>query len=206
MGRRRDVADGRSTVTTVMTQTGDPSERFPRLNVAFERLLGRSVAPVLSMVPVAESPSTPAVVARGIEPVHGDRALLAARLSELVAGGYSVTVCAEGAGSASRLANVLAEEGMVVPVVDAEDRRRQRGAGPTCRAPACGSWWPRSSGAWWCRRPRWPSWPRPTSPDAVVPIVPPGPGPGPPTGSSTTWPRATTSSIASTAWPATRAW
>jgi len=95
----------------------DPSERFPRLNVAYERLLGRSAAPVLSMVPVADSPSTPAVVARGMEPVHGDRALLAARLSELVAGGYSVTVCAEGAGSASRLAAVLAEEGMVVPIV-----------------------------------------------------------------------------------------
>jgi transcription-repair coupling factor (superfamily II helicase) len=95
----------------------DPAERFPRLNVAFERLLGRSVAPVLSMVPVAESPSTPAVVARGIEPVHGDRALLAARLSELVAGGYSVTVCAEGQGSATRLAAVLAEEGMIVPIV-----------------------------------------------------------------------------------------
>ena len=65
----------------------DPSERFPRLNVAYERLLGRSAAPVLSMVPVADSPSMPGVVARGIEPVHGDRALLAARLSELVAGG-----------------------------------------------------------------------------------------------------------------------
>ncbi|MDR3651211.1 MAG: transcription-repair coupling factor, partial [Acidimicrobiales bacterium] len=93
----------------------DPSQRFPRLNVPYERLLQGSAAPVLSMVPVADSPATPAVVARAVEPVHGDRALLAARLSELVAGGYSVTVCAEGAGSASRLAAVLAEEGMVVP-------------------------------------------------------------------------------------------
>jgi transcription-repair coupling factor (superfamily II helicase) len=99
----------------------DPSERFPRLNVAYERLLARSAAPVLSMVPVADSPSTPGVVARGIEPVHGDRALLAARLTELVAGGYSVTVCAEGPGSASRLAAVLAEEGMVVPIVPVGD-------------------------------------------------------------------------------------
>jgi transcription-repair coupling factor (superfamily II helicase) len=99
----------------------DPSERFPRLNVAYERLLARSAAPVLSMVPVADSPSTPAVVARGIEPVHGDRVLLAARLTELVAAGYSVTVCAEGAGSATRLAAVLAEEGMVVPIVPVDD-------------------------------------------------------------------------------------
>ena len=52
---------------------------------------------------------------------------------------------------------------------------------------------PARAGRAWCRRPRWRSWPRPTSPDAVGPIAPPGPGPGPPTGSSTTWPRATTS-------------
>ena len=111
----------------------DPSARFPRLNVAYERLLGRSAAPVLSMVPVADSPSTPGFVARGIEPVHGDRALLAARLSELVAGGYSVTVCAEGAGSASRLAAVLAEEGMVVPIVPLGDGDRPSGAGDGSR-------------------------------------------------------------------------
>ena len=118
-------------------EDADPSERFPRLNVAFERLLGRSVAPVLSMVPVAESPSTPAVVARRIEPVHGDRALLAARLSELMSSGYSVTVCAEGAGSASRLANVLAEEGMVVPVVafDAAAADGDTGPGPDLSRP-----------------------------------------------------------------------
>jgi transcription-repair coupling factor (superfamily II helicase) len=96
-------------------------ERFPRLNVPYERLLGVSAAPVLSMVPVADSPSTPAVAARGFEPVHGDRARLAARLSELVAGGYSVTVCAEGAGSAARLAAVLAEEGMLVTVLPTGD-------------------------------------------------------------------------------------
>ncbi len=101
-------------------EAADPSQHFPRLNVAYERLLGESAAPVLSMVPVADSPSTPAIAARGFEPVHGDRALLAARLMELVSGGYSVTVCAEGEGSAARLAAVLAEEGMVVPVVGEE--------------------------------------------------------------------------------------
>jgi len=106
----------------------DPSARFPRLNVAYERLLGGSEAPVLSMVPVADSPSTSGVVARGVEPVHGDRALLAARLSELVAGGYSVTVCAEGTASAARLATVLAEEGMAVPVVPVGDGDGSPGA------------------------------------------------------------------------------
>jgi transcription-repair coupling factor (superfamily II helicase) len=113
----------------------DPSERFPRLNVAYDRLLARCPAPVLSMVPVADSPSTPAIVARRIEPVHGDRALLAARLSELLAAGYSVTVCAEGAGSAARLAAVLAEEGMVVPIVPGADGQGAAGDGPDLGRP-----------------------------------------------------------------------
>ena len=56
------------------------------------------------------------------------------------------------------------------------------------------------------RRPRWPCWPRPTSPAGAAPTARPGPGPGPSTGSSTTWPRATTSCTASTGWPATAAW
>ena len=101
----------------VASDDGEPATGFPRLNVPYDRLLGRSAAPVLSMVPVADSPSTPGIVARAVEPVHGDRALLAARLTELSAAGYSVTLCAEGAGSAARLAAVLAEEGMTVPVV-----------------------------------------------------------------------------------------
>ena len=131
----------------------------------------------------------------------------------LAEGGYSVTVCAEGAGSADRLAAVLAEEGMVVPVVrgrstatlrdTAECRRRA----PTWHARAIrGSWWPRSTGASWCRRPRWRCWPRPTSPGGGGPTARPGPGPGRSTGSSTTWRPGTTWCTASTAWPATGGW
>ncbi len=71
---------------------------FPRLHVAYERLLERCPAPVLSVVSVASSSATPGVTAQGWEPVHGDRARLAARLGALAEDGYSVTVCAEGAG------------------------------------------------------------------------------------------------------------
>ncbi|HTZ08947.1 MAG TPA: transcription-repair coupling factor [Acidimicrobiales bacterium] len=98
---------------------GDPGEAFPRLHVPFDRLLARCPAPVLSLVPVADSPATPAVVARGFEPVHGERAQLAGQLASLGAEGYSVTVCAEGPGSAGRMAAVLGEEGLAVPVVEA---------------------------------------------------------------------------------------
>jgi transcription-repair coupling factor (superfamily II helicase) len=112
---------------------------FPRLHVAYERLLAHTGAPVLSMVPVADAPDTLAVNARGIEPVHGDRARFAHRLSELVADGYSVTVCAEGAGSAARLASVLADEGLTAPVVEGEppwpDGAGEERAGPDLSRP-----------------------------------------------------------------------
>jgi len=96
-------------------------EIFPRLHVAYERLLERCPAPVLHMVPAATSSATPVVTAQGWEPVHGDRSRLAGRLGALAEEGYSVTVCAEGAGSADRLAAVLAEEGLSVPVLDGAD-------------------------------------------------------------------------------------
>jgi transcription-repair coupling factor (superfamily II helicase) len=97
----------------------DVENVFPRLHVPYERLLERCPAPVLSMVSVASSSATPVVTAQGWEPVHGDRDRLAARLGALAEDGYSVTVCAEGAGSAGRLAAVLGEEGLSVPVMDA---------------------------------------------------------------------------------------
>ena len=89
---------------------------FPRLHVAYDRLLERTDAAVLSLLPAAEGPGTPALSVRGWDPVFGDRAKLAVRLRELARDGYSVTLCAEGAGSAARLAAVLGEEGLSVPV------------------------------------------------------------------------------------------
>ena len=94
---------------------------FPPLHLAYERLLERWPAPVLSMVPAAEGPGTPTVSAQGWDPVLGDRAMLARRLGDLVRQGFSVTVCAEGAGSATRLAAVLGEEGLSVPVESGAD-------------------------------------------------------------------------------------
>src|ERR1019366_5529981 len=99
----------------------DVESVFPRLHVPYERLLERCPAPVLSMVSVASSSATPVVTAQGWEPVHGDRDRLAARLGALAEDGYSVTVCAEGAGSAGRLAAVLGEEGLSVPVMGSPD-------------------------------------------------------------------------------------
>jgi len=103
--------------TTLATTWGAGDEALPRLHVDFDRLLERCEAPVLSVVPVAEGPATPTIGSHGWDPVHGDRAALAARLGALARDGYSVTVCAEGPAGAQRMAAVLAEEGLVAPVV-----------------------------------------------------------------------------------------
>ena len=95
-------------------------DRFPPLHLDYGRLLAHCPAPVLSLVPNAEGPGTPTVAAQGWDPVLGDRSLLARRLAGLAEQGYSVTVCAEGAGSAARLAAVLREEGLSIPVVDGD--------------------------------------------------------------------------------------
>ncbi|HEY6425897.1 MAG TPA: CarD family transcriptional regulator, partial [Acidimicrobiales bacterium] len=94
--------------------TGD---RFPRLHVAFERLLRDCAAGVASMPSVPEGPSTPALAVRSFEPVAGDPARLAQGVTRLVGQGYSVTLCAATGHGADRLSATLAEEGVQAPVV-----------------------------------------------------------------------------------------
>ncbi len=93
-------------------------QRFPRLHLPFDRLLAHTIAPVWTMTSSPEGPAAPAVAATGWDPVVGDGGRLVKQLSALVDGGYRVTVCAEGTGSARRVAEVLGEQGLVVPVLE----------------------------------------------------------------------------------------
>ena len=94
--------------------------RFPRLHVAYDRLLARCRAPVLSVSPVAEGPQTLTVGATAWEPFLSDRSAWARKLGALVSDGWSVTVCADSGASATRLSSVLADEGLSVPVLEAD--------------------------------------------------------------------------------------
>jgi len=67
-----------------------------------------------SVLPTADSPDTPTVPATGWDPVVGDTARLARQLGALVRDGNRVVVCADGEGSAARIASLLREEGLVV--------------------------------------------------------------------------------------------
>ena len=95
----------------------DETAAFPRLHLPFERLLAHTRAPVLSVTSAPEAPGTPRISATGWDPVVADAARLAKQLGGLVREGYSVTVCAEGEGSARRVASILGEEGLAAPVV-----------------------------------------------------------------------------------------
>ncbi len=91
---------------------------FPRLHLPFGRLLGRTKAASLAIVPVADTPGTPSVAVRGFEHVAGDAGRLARQVGALVDDGFSVTLCSTTVLGTSRLSGVLAEEGIVAPVAE----------------------------------------------------------------------------------------
>ena len=94
---------------------------LPRLHVDFERLLAHTDAPSWSVASVADTPDSPAVSALGWPPAVGGGEALLAQLRQVVADGYRVVVCADGAGSAARLDKLLAEHGLSFPVLVAPD-------------------------------------------------------------------------------------
>ncbi|HWE65407.1 MAG TPA: transcription-repair coupling factor, partial [Acidimicrobiales bacterium] len=82
---------------------GDGSgEGFPRLHLPYERLLEMSPSGVLALPTTADGPSTTALTVRGLNPVAGDPARLAGQVTQLVAEGYAVTLCAATAAGAVR--------------------------------------------------------------------------------------------------------
>ncbi len=91
---------------------------FPRLHLPFARLLARSKAATLALVPVAATPDTPTVTVRGFEHVAGDASRLAGQVRALVEDRFAVTLCSTTALGTSRLSGVLAEEGVVAPAVE----------------------------------------------------------------------------------------
>ncbi len=85
------------------------SHEFPRLHLDFERLLAKTPAPIVTATAVPESPEVAVVAASGWdEPGEA----LAARLHNVLADGARLIVCADGKGSAGRVADLLAEWGI----------------------------------------------------------------------------------------------
>ena len=85
---------------------------FPRLSLPFDRLLAHTRAGATNVLPAPEGPDTPHFAATVFDPVVGASDTLAERLRRLASDGFQVVLATDGEGSAARLAQVLADEGV----------------------------------------------------------------------------------------------
>ncbi len=114
--------------TLASTWARDPDRSFPRLHADPDTLLSGTNA-FWSIDSTPESPDTPLVEASGWGPVAGDGTGLTDRLTELIGRGFRVVVAADGAGSATRLRDLLLGNGLDFPVLSAQAANEVRKAG-----------------------------------------------------------------------------
>jgi transcription-repair coupling factor (superfamily II helicase) len=114
-----EEADLAATLAVTWGATADrsASHGFPPLHVDFDRLLADTRSPVWHLVNVPDSPDTPQVEASGWDPVVGDGRGLVTRLTALQSEGFRIVVGADGDGSAARVRDLLASEGVSAEVV-----------------------------------------------------------------------------------------
>ncbi len=114
--RAGDLAAEEADLAGALARTWSVPEgtELPRLHVPFDRLLAHTEAPAWLLTDVASGPGVVAVAGRGIDPVVGEASVLVERFKRLLADGYRVVVAADGEGSATRLFESLASEGLTV--------------------------------------------------------------------------------------------
>jgi transcription-repair coupling factor (superfamily II helicase) len=118
--RAQDLLDEEESLADTLSVTwGAEGHDFPRLSLPFDRLLAHTKAAVTNLLAAPDSPDTPQLAAAAFDPVVGDVEALAARIRALRDDGMRVVIATEGAGSASRLHDVLAGEGVNAGVTDA---------------------------------------------------------------------------------------
>jgi transcription-repair coupling factor (superfamily II helicase) len=116
--RAQELLDEEASLARALAPTWGAAagDDLPRLSLPFDRLLAHTRAPAVPLVTAPEGPRTPVLAASAFDPVVGDAEALALRLDRLVAGGHRVVIAAEGEGSARRLAELLAGEGVTASV------------------------------------------------------------------------------------------
>jgi transcription-repair coupling factor (superfamily II helicase) len=98
-----------------------PGGDLPRLHLPFERLLAHTDATVWTVSTVPESTDVITIEASGWSRAGADAAALVARIDRLRSEGFRVLVCADGAGSATRVAKSLADAGITAPTRTPDD-------------------------------------------------------------------------------------
>jgi transcription-repair coupling factor (superfamily II helicase) len=116
--RAQELLDEEAALAATLATTWGATERgrtagsWPRLSLPFDRLLAHTRAGATNVLAAPEGPDTPHLAATAFDPVVGDTAALADRLHRLAARGDRVVLAADGAGSADRLVQVLADDGI----------------------------------------------------------------------------------------------
>lgn len=93
-------------------------EQFPRLHLPFDRMLSNTDAPIWTMTVVPDGPDVAVMAASGWESPLGDPPPLINQLHRLIKDGYRIVVGADGTGTAPRLAVLLSDHGIDLPVLD----------------------------------------------------------------------------------------
>ena len=115
--RAAELLDEEASLAETLAGTWEAEgDVFPRLSLPFERLLAHTKAEATSLLAAPDSPDTPQLAAAAFDPVVGDVEALAARIRALRDDGMRIVIAAEGSGSASRLRDVLAGEGIEAPI------------------------------------------------------------------------------------------
>ena len=114
--RAQELLDEEASLAGTLAVTwGAGAERdLPRLSLDFDRLLAHTGAGAVSLLSTPDHPDTPRLAGSAFDPVVGDADALARRLRALAGEGFRVVLAAEGTGSAQRLHDVLAGEGLDV--------------------------------------------------------------------------------------------
>jgi transcription-repair coupling factor (superfamily II helicase) len=111
--RAADILAEEDDLERTLSKTwGAEGEGFPKLHVDFDRLLSNTEAPAWAMTTAPEGPDVATVAAAGWDPVVGDGSPLVRQIDQLLADGYRITVGADGAGSAERVHQLLADHGV----------------------------------------------------------------------------------------------
>jgi transcription-repair coupling factor (superfamily II helicase) len=123
--RAQELLDEEASLAATLAVTWGAGEEhdLPRLSLEFDRLLAHTKAGAVSLLSTPDAPDTPRVAASAFDPVVGDAEALARRLRALAEDGYRIVLAAEGTGSAQRLRDILAAEG-----IDAADGAPAPGA------------------------------------------------------------------------------
>ncbi|MDQ1401873.1 MAG: hypothetical protein QOG03_189 [Actinomycetota bacterium] len=123
--RAAELLDEEASLAETLANTWGAGDReLPRLHLSFDRLLAHTKAPAWSITPVPEGPESPTLVARGWDSVVGEPDRLIKQLGTLLNDGYRIVVCADGEGTAARIAANLREGGAATAEVIVEPLER----------------------------------------------------------------------------------